>query len=212
MFPGSCCVHTQTHTVTSIKASRDWVLHSVCTTLASKVCTVLSKTLSSPMASASFLMKVVSYLQLSKVTCLPLQGWARGTLVSITRMTEGAIAPSFTESTETLGSLLGGFLQLAALYSFLRLTAQIGPLSSSIAFALVKRVQREPLSFASFLLLTICLVTRWQLQSLVPLRGPNLCKLKRSGLAKRAPAACTNLPEQTVQEAVPPASWAGRQI
>lgn len=66
------------------------------------------------MASASFLVKVV--LQLSgKVTCLPLQGWARGTLVSITLMTEGAIAPPFThsQSQQHSGMPPGGFLLLA---------------------------------------------------------------------------------------------------
>lgn len=88
------------------------------------------------------------------------------------------------------------------------LTAQIDPLSSNIAFALVKCVQRELAVLSSLpsrnhlpddvLAATITVSTR----------GP---KSKQAEKVKACHALGLQLPAQMNQEAVPPASWAGRR-
>lgn len=63
-------------------------------------------------------------------------------------------------------------------------------MSSNTAFALVKCVQRELAVLSPLPLVTICLMTCRQLQSLFPLRGPNQSKLKRSRLTMHWSPSC----------------------
>lgn len=86
--------------------------------------------------------------------------------------------------------LSGSSYRLLTFRFFLVLVAQVDPLSSNTAFALVKCVQRELAVLSPLPLVTICLMTCWQLQSLFPLRGPNQSKLKRSRLTMHWSPSC----------------------
>lgn len=120
----------------------------------SKVCLLSSsKLLSSPVVSASFFGKVI--LQFSgNVACMPVHGWVRDSF-SQCHMNEVKVPLSHHSQGEQVPlQALGELLPPAH-----SLLPPCACLSSNIAFAPVKCVQRALAVLSPFLLVTICLMT-----------------------------------------------------